>query len=161
VLSRRPGPHELGHLLFGFGRTVNPTKQDDWWFSLGLGIVYDRLVWQTFSKISSPLFDSLAAIWRNKFASRADIDQRLVNPDTSRDKSADHLIRMQTYGHGKSSVYLMKLRERIGQTRFDDVVKAYLMRPHGSIIEYDDFLTFFRSPEREIIRQLEDEFQVR
>ena len=149
--------HELGHLLFGFGRTrVQSIDYNNSWFALGLGIVYDRMVWQKNYAKPSPLFEAILALWRNRFSKEEKLDQRLINPDESNDGKFG-LHRTQIYAHGKAWIFLRKLREKIPE--FDAVTKAYVTRPIGSGITYDDFLGGFKN--RAAIESVEKEFLVR
>jgi hypothetical protein len=142
--------HELGHIFFG----------TDGWFALGLGLVYDRIVWNEFSQVESPIFGAVERVWKTKFAKRSDIDQRLINPDVRGDEKAG-LIRVQTYSHGKAFAYLSELRGRLGAGRFDELVRAYLARPVDSKVDCEDFLTYLRPEEMDIVRAAETEFTVR
>ncbi len=153
--------HELGHLIFGFGLTDLPDlKDEDSWFCLGLGLVYDRAAWSNLGEKTSPLFDSIISVWSERFSTRADVDQRLIRPDQSRDAGLG-LQRLQTYGHGKSLVYLRELRNRIGASAFDAAVLKYVSRPQGSSIRYDDFLKFLGTGYAELVNKVEAEFTVR
>jgi hypothetical protein len=151
--------HQLGHLYFGWGLTRAPTNP---WFAQGLGLVYDRMVWSEISDQKSPIFDGVVSVWRSKFAHRDDINQKLVGGGGSMmaDMEAG-LNRNQSYGHGKSFVYLSELRKRLGETRFDQVVLEYISRPLGSKITYDDFLSFLGPNEMEVVRVAEQEFTIR
>jgi hypothetical protein len=137
--------HELGHVFFGYGFTkVKEPNQE--WFSLGLGMVYDRLVWDTYHASKSPLFEEIDRVWRTKFADREDIDQKLINPDTSNDKAVG-LDRLQIYGHGKSNAFLSELRNTIGESVFDDVVARFIVLKNREKenICYESFINFFRN----------------
>lgn len=165
--------HELGHLLFGFGITQiklpkDPAQSDHTnaemyraaWFALGLGLVYDRLIWSELGHHTSPMFDSTISVWREKFSHRKDLDQRLVNPDLSNDEKAG-VPRLQIYGHGKAFVYLQALRTEIGAPQFDQTVVRYLARPIGSPILYDDFLSTLPVEMKPKIEAVEARFSVR
>jgi hypothetical protein len=153
--------HELGHFLFGFGITkVNSFTFKDAWFALGMGIVYDRLVWDELNSKASPLFRAVVDIWRDRFSKMNEVDQRLVNPDESRDEKLG-LNRLQTYGHGKAWIYLQALREAMGKKDFDQALLSYLSRPIGSDILYDDFLSNFSSSSKTTIDAVESKFSVR
>lgn len=151
--------HELGHIFFLHGITDLKTETDTW-FGLGLGMVYDRLVWSEISETPSPVFEAFDRVWKANFANNKEIDQRLINPNTERDEEFG-LIRLQTYGHAKACAYLSELRRRIGPARFDAYVRTYLSRPIGSPIGYDDFLSSFSKDDLTIAQQLESEFVVR
>lgn len=153
--------HELGHLFFGFGRTQAPLRRpEELWFSFGLGLIYDRMVWNSLNARPSPLFEAVVLRWENEFSKNKEVDQRLVGPDTSRDQ-AWGISRLQTYGHGKALIYLTKLRERIGYAEFDGIVREYLKRPVGSEISYGDFLKFLPQKYRSLVQKTEQEFLVR
>ena len=153
--------HELGHLYFGFGQTKAPPKRLlDWWFALGLGLVYDRLVWKAqYKKKSSPMIDALIARY-SEFRERPDVDQRLVGPNISRDR-AQGLSRLQVFGHGKALIVLREMRRRTGDRTFDRIVKEYLSRPVGALITYDDFLAHLPLAHRRALRAMETGFSVR
>jgi len=127
---------------------------------LGLGLLYDRLIWEEVSEIPSPVFKAFDRVWKNKFSKNLNIDQRLINPDITRDKEFG-LVRLQTYGHAKAGAFLSELRSRIGSSKFDDYVKFYLARPEGSPIEYEGFLALFAEDDLKIVRMVESEFTVR
>ncbi|MBL7670590.1 MAG: hypothetical protein JNM39_08890 [Bdellovibrionaceae bacterium] len=86
--------------------------------------------------------------------------QHLIKPDTKND-SDFFLVRGQTYDHGKALVYLSELRNRLGITRFDELVRIYLARPYSSNINYDDFLTYLTPKELELVKSAEAAFEVR
>lgn len=151
--------HELGHIFFLRGIT-DLKNEEDTWFSLGIGMVYDRLIWNELSDAPSPIFEAFHHVWKDKFANNSEIDQRLINPNTENDKKFE-LIRIQTYGHAKSAAYLSELRLRIGSNEFDVHVRAYLDRPIGSSIEYEQFLSYFSEIELKIVSEVESEFGVR
>ena len=153
--------HELGHLIFGFGLTEIPNLKDpDGWFCLGMGLVYDRLVFSQVSSKPSPLFEAIVGIWKEKFANHLELDQRLINPDESKDASLG-LIRLQTYGHGKSLVFLNELRKRIGESLFDSAVLKYILQPRSVKLSYDKFLEFLPSEKKFVINEVEAELKVR
>ena len=151
--------HELGHSFFGWGITqveLNPEQ----WFALGLGLVYDRIVWNQISNQVSPLFSATVNRYLEKFSQVPELDQHLIKPDTKND-SDFFLVRSQTYDHGKALVYLSELRNRLGITRFDELVRIYLARPYSSNINYDDFLTYLTPKELELVKSAEAAFEVR
>jgi hypothetical protein len=152
--------HEMGHVYFGFGRTRAPKSQNDWWFLLGMGLIYDRAVWTADHLHPSPAIGATEKLWRNTFSKKKNLDQRLVNPDTSKDAQFG-LNRLQIYGHGKSIVFLRALREELGTKEFDLIVDKYLKDGEGRTITYDDFLTFVPSERLEKVRRLEKKFFVR
>lgn len=151
--------HELGHIFFLHGITDLKSEADTW-FALGLGLVYDRLIWKDVSTTPSPVFEALDHIWKTKFANNFEIDQRLINPNTDNDKKLG-LIRLQTYGHAKAHAFLSELRLRIGSSKFDKYVKTYLSRPIGSPITYEEFLSIFSAKDLITVRKTEAEFVVR
>jgi len=151
--------HELGHLIFGFGLTKTP-ENERMWFALGLGLVYDRLIWSRLNAEPSPLFTSLVNVWREKLSWHPDIDQRLVHPDTTQDKSLG-VIRLQSYDHGKALEYLSRLRSEIGEHRFDRLIRRYIDPGRGMPIRYDDFLSLLSSEEIKIVNRLEQMLIVR
>jgi Peptidase family M1 domain len=151
--------HELGHLYFGFGDTLAPKDLDNAWFSFGLGILYDRLIWDQLNSKPSPLFSSIDKQWK-MFSKNESIDQRLVNPTISNDASVG-LNRRQVYGHGKAAAYLSALRVTLGVETFDSVVRRYLEMKKDSVIEYDDFLCLLPSQVKTPIWELERKWLVR
>ena len=151
--------HELGHIFFLHGIT-DLKNEDDVWFALGMGLVYDRLIWDEVSNIPSPTLKAYNHIWKTKFANNPEIDQCLINPNTDNDEKFG-LVRLQIYSHARAHAYLSSLRIRIGKSKFDNYVKTYLSRPLGSPIEYDDFLTNFSNDDLKIVRHAESEFSVR
>lgn len=132
--------HELGHLYFGFGMTQErATEAQEFWFSLGLGIVYD-------SQISSRRFGRDPAVYQSlaeqlaTFEANSAIDQHLIHPDTTRDlpNGVYPFNRVQDYAHLKSARVLRTLRDATGAETFDRLVRRYLRkgeRAHG----YDTF----------------------
>jgi hypothetical protein len=151
--------HELGHIFFLHGIT-ELNNENNLWFGLGLGLVYDRLIWKEISEIPSPVFEAFDWIWKGRFANNTEIDQRLINPNTEKDKDFG-LVRLQTYGHAKACAYLSELRIRIGANRFDDYVRSYLSKPIGAPIEYQDFLSLFSNADLAIVRKTESDFVIR
>lgn len=151
--------HELGHIFFLNGITQLP-NESDLWFSLGMGMVYDRIIWDEVSSTPSPGLKAYIHIWETKYASNPEIDQRLVNPNPNNDERFG-LNRLQIYGHGKSYVYLSQLRSRIGSLKYDVYVKAYLAESSGSSINYNSFLKVFSKEDLHTVRKLETEFHVR
>ena len=124
----------MGHIFFLHG--ITDLKSDaDTWFGLGLGLVYDRLVWGKLWETPSPVFEAYQKTWKERFANNPEIDQRLIDPKTNRDQDFG-LVRLQVYDHAKAYAYLSELRNRIGPSAFDAYVRAYLSRPLGSSIEY-------------------------
>jgi hypothetical protein len=151
--------HELGHLYFGFGNTLAPKELDNAWFSFGLGILYDRLIWDQLNSVQSPLFSSIDQQWKI-FAKDSSIDQRLVNPNTSNDVSAG-LNRRQVYGHGKAWAYLSALRAFLGESAFDRSVLRYIEEKKNKELDYDDFLNFLPAQMNALILHLEKQWVVR
>ncbi len=118
--------HELAHFYFGLGQTTEFAKEiHEMWFSLGMGMVYDRLVTEQSVGRPDVFFDGVEKNWLTKFKDNSAIDQRLINPDRSGDKAAK-LSRAHVYAHGKSSYVLRDLRNRIGPQLFDRRVNQYL-----------------------------------
>lgn len=153
--------HELGHLFFGWGLTKAAAfTLEDAWFALGLGIVYDRIVWNKFYSESSPLFSSVENLWRHHFAGIQSIDQRLIGPNVANDEMYG-LNRIQTYGHGKAAVFLEALRETVGETIFDDHTRRYLKRDNSNSIIYDEFLATFDDSDRRKIESMELAYGIR
>jgi hypothetical protein len=149
--------HELGHLFFGFGLTTEPFENS--WFSLGLGILYDRIAWNRITSQSSPLFSAIFDSYTSHFEHVKEIDQRLINPDTSRD--AEHgLDRLQAFGHGKSFLFLSALRDALGSEIFDGVIRQYLSRPSGSLGGYDNFLSLLPEEYKATVDEIENKFCV-
>lgn len=154
--------HELAHAYLGYGKTkVNGVELDNW-FALGLGIVYDRLIWNKLNNgKKSPIFFNTVQIWKNKYSRNQNIDQKLINPDISNDQRGGLVSRMQTYGHGKSYVFLRKLREQITPIVFDKIVNKFITKAPQPTISYDNFLLDIPAEYDDIIKNLEEEFQVR
>lgn len=118
--------HELGHLYFGFGETYeNARARHDPWLSLGLGLIYDQEFYRNIAGKQPQLVGFSTRRWREHFSKIKDIDQRLENPDTSNDEKY-HLDRLQSFSHGKSSVVLGELRNRLGAKKFDQLVLRYI-----------------------------------
>lgn len=130
------------------------------WFSLGLGLLYDRLIWDQISDTPSPVFKAMDQIWREKFKTNSKIDQRLVNPNTENDEKFG-LIRLQSYDHAKAYAFLAELCLNIGSGKFDTYVKSYLSRPIGSKIDYEEFLSTFSKVDLAVVRYLETKHIVR
>ena len=147
--------HELAHLFFGFGKTTAPQQKLDLWFPLGLGIVYDRMAWSQVHQSLSPAFLGVTAEWR-RYA-KLPVDQRLVGPDVTRDQQFD-LNRIQVFGHGKSSVFLETLRQKMGSNNFDRIVKQ--MIETGVECNYMEFKKLASVKEQKIIKNLERSFKV-
>lgn len=128
--------HELGHLYFGFGVTrTNFHDLSESWFSLGLGLVYDRLIWNMYYEGDGPIVFSLVDMWESKFSKIADLDQHLVNPDLSKDKKY-RLERMQVFNHGKAYSFLKRLRKDLGNETFDYAVNKLLSDDEGELSYY-------------------------
>jgi hypothetical protein len=151
--------HELGHVFFLHG-IVDVKNEAEVWFGLGLGLVYDRLIWHEIFGVASPVFEAFSIVWKERFATNSVIDQRLVNPDITQD-SEYGLVRLQTYGHAKAVAYLSSVRERLGPERFDEYVRSYLSKRLGATIGYDDFLESLSTDDMTIVRELETRFVVR
>lgn len=115
--------HELAHFYFGLGKTQEyATQIHDMWFSLGMGMVYDRQVTEQIIGRPDIFFDQVEKKWHHQFHNNSKVDQRLIGPNTSGDKSAK-LSRSHVYAHGKASYVLRDLRQRLGEKFFDNVVK--------------------------------------
>jgi hypothetical protein len=133
--------HELGHLFFGFGDTTERHPYlYDYWFSLGMGILFDEQI--TAGMIGAPpaLYENLVGYWKDHFSLNTNIDQRLVEPDISTDASQDvsSFNRLQHFGHAKAFYVLRKIREAIGADVFDRLAIDYV-RHGGSSEGYLDF----------------------
>jgi hypothetical protein len=123
--------HELAHLYFGFGQTTERASDiHDLWLSLGMGMVYDRLVTVASTGQPDQFFETVEQKWKTQFAANVQIDQRLINPDTSNDRKFE-LSRAHIYAHGKSSFILRDLRDKMGEEKFDEAVRDYLRRGAG------------------------------
>ena len=151
--------HELGHLVFGWGLTNAPTNKNDWWFSFGMGLLYDRLAWNEIYHISSPSFDKIVSTWSNHFSKMKDLDQRLISPNVTKDKNFS-LQRLQTFGHGKSMIYLTAFRNRLGHEKFDKFTNQFIGK-FNQISDYDQFLELFSVEDKKEISILEKEFVIR
>jgi hypothetical protein len=151
--------HELGHLFFGWGLTSAPENKNDWWFSFGMGLIYDRLAWGQTYQNPSPLFEKITSKWKDDFSKKEEVDQRLISPDDSKDKSLG-LQRLQTYGHGKSYAFLSRLREKLGPEKFDQAMNAFISKS-GQKADYEQFIEQFSESDRKEITALESEFKIR
>jgi len=139
--------HELGHLYFGFGLTDTSFGDiSESWFALGIGIIYDRRIWRVFYKGEGPLIDACVRIWRDRFASNPEVDQRLIRPDVTNDTRFG-LNRTQTYGHGKAFKFLEALMDEVSEAVFDRAVNDLLTFEAGNKVTYDLFLKYLKSPE--------------
>jgi len=153
--------HELGHLFFGFGLTDESSKPlHEAWFSFGMGMLYDRLAWSRLHQKTSPLFETLIRMYSERFSKIVEIDQRLIEPDTSRD-SEFGLQRVQVYAHGKAYLFLLALREAVGVDRFDENVGNYLVHKDSPIFGYDTFTQRFDLRTQIYLREIEGRFQIR
>lgn len=150
--------HELGHLYFGFGLMNVPKKETDWWFPVGLGLLYDRLGWEKLHATPSPLFDDTTMQWKR--FSQIKVDQRLVNPDTSQDQR-NGLSKRQVYSHAKAWAFLKAVRSRIGGELFDTYVRTYLRQNEGGVFSYDQFLKTLSRSDREKVEVEEVNFGMR
>ena len=131
--------HELGHLYFGFGvRSAKAVEQSDLWFALGLGVLFDRQVWNEMRSYPSPLFAGTEDRWLNVYAVNPEINQRLIKPDTTNDAKFG-LLRMQTYGHAKAWAFLRDLRKRVGSSEFDASALMLFRFEASATLEYADF----------------------
>jgi len=134
--------HELGHLFFGFGTTVERHPYShDYWFSLALGIIYDREINKQLTGYYPYIIEYFVVSWKHNFKDRTDIDQRLVQPDLSNDKQAgiNSFHRTQFFAHGKGFYVLNKIREMIGKEIFDQEVVTYL---HYGLRNSDGYISF-------------------
>lgn len=123
--------HELAHLYFGFGQTTERASDiHDLWLSLGMGMVYDRLITTASTGQPDQFFETVEQKWKAHFAKNKEIDQRLVAPDTTNDRKFE-LSRAHIYAHGKSSFVLRELRSKIGEENFDSAVRDYLRKGSG------------------------------
>lgn len=150
--------HELGHLYFGFGLTKTSEKDTDWWFPVGLGLLYDRIAWGAKNNIPSPLFTSTTKQWAH-FA-KLPVDQRLIHPDTTRDRQYQ-LPRRQVYIHAKALAFLQAIRARLKATTFDKYITELLVANINKEIKYNDFLIMLSPEEKTIVRMIEQDFQIR
>lgn len=150
--------HELGHLYFGFGLTKASEKDADWWFPVGLGLLYDRLAWSAVNNIPSPLFSSTSKQWKH-FA-KLPVDQRLINPDTTRDREYQ-LPRRQVYVHAKALAFLQAIRGQLIATTFDKYITELLVASTNKEIKYNDFLMMLLPEEKAIVNRIEQDFRIR
>jgi hypothetical protein len=133
--------HELGHFYFGFGLTrQDVTRTEDLWCSLGLGMLYDMEVTAELLGREPQLEVDIIKSWQDRYANLQDIDQRLINPDTSGDKKYP-FDRKKVFAHGKATYYLRKVRGKIGAATFDQAVKQYL-KCSDCRKGYESFKTF-------------------
>ena len=134
--------HELGHLFFGFGITAERHPYlHDYWFSLGMGIIYDREINKQLTGHYPHIVEYMIDSWTNNFMERTDIDQRLVQPDLSNDQNAgiNSFHRTQFIAHGKGFYVLNKIREKIGNEIFDQEVVKYLSEGSKNLDGYISF----------------------
>lgn len=151
--------HELAHTIFGFGLTKAALDNQDWWFTFGLGLLYDRMVWNQLYNKESPLFSSAVSQWKNHFAVVKNLDQRLIRPSILLDEKFK-LSRLQVYGHGKALVFLTELRNVVGITRFDKAVFETIK--NNGVLNYDDFINrYFANDKFTTISSLEKKYSVR
>ncbi len=68
--------HEFGHLFFGWGLT-QLSEDSERWFALGLGLLYDRNIWNQISNQPSPLFSGILTMLQERFSRNPQIDQLL------------------------------------------------------------------------------------
>jgi hypothetical protein len=121
--------HELGHLFFGFGITVERHPYShDYWFSLALGMIYDREINKQLTGNYPHIIEYMVDTWKSNYKNRTDIDQKLIQPDLSNDKQAgmNSFHRTQYFAHGKGFYVLNQIREVIGPRTFDQEVVKYL-----------------------------------
>lgn len=151
--------HEFGHLFFGWGlTTIDSKNQNDWWFAFGMGLLYDRMVWDQLYSQPSPLFTGVIAKWKDEFAHEDRVDQKLIDPDTTRDLEFG-LQRLQTFGHGKAYEFLKALRERVGAATFDKIVNEFINA--NQVADYDLFVSMLPPGTRSAMSAVEQEFHVR
>ena len=150
--------HELAHTIFGFGSTKAAKDSQDWWFTFGLGLLYDRMVWNQIYDKDSPLFGGAVKQWQDRFAKIKDLDQRLIRPQLDKDEK-HKLSRLQVYGHGKALIYLGELRKSIGTARFDQAVLATIK--NHDILDYDQFINRYFLTDKPAIKALEKQYLVR
>ena len=150
--------HELAHTVFGFGLTKATEDQKDWWFTFGLGLLYDRMIWDKLYEKKSPLFSSAVDQWQKVFSQIKALDQRLVKPNLQLDEKYN-LSRLQVYGHGKSLSYLTELRNELGSKEFNAAVLDLIK--NGGVLDYDLFLQTYFKDKKKLILNLEAKFQVR
>lgn len=150
--------HELGHLYFGFGFTQASIKDVDWWFPVGLGLLYDRLAWSEVNKIPSPLFVGTMQQWKR--FEKLPVDQRLIEPDTTHDRKY-HLPRRQVYVHAKALAFLQAVRTRLGASQFDHYITGLLRSSEGKEIKYSEFLMKLSPKESATVSKIERDFHIR
>lgn len=150
--------HELAHTIFGFGLTKATDNNQDWWFTFGLGLLYDRIVWDQIYDKESPLFSSAVKQWKEHYAGIKNLDQRLVRPELIQDDKYK-LSRLQVYGHGKALVYLTELRQLLRADRFDKAVQATVQ--NHETLDYDQFISRYFLSDKSAISVLEKSFTVR
>lgn len=134
--------HELGHLFFGFGKTVERHPYfHDYWFSLSLGMLYDREITKKIAGKYPTLLDETAQYWKEHLSHKPNIDQRLIQPDLTNDskEGITEFHRSQYFAHGKGFYVLSKIRENIGTEIFDREVVDYLNQGDVNKNGYLDF----------------------
>lgn len=165
--------HELGHIYFLNGiRKISPNSQSapQTWFGLGLGIVYDEILWMKIYKNTSPKLDAYVETYTKKYLNRRDLDQRLIKSNDStenisKDKkeksSQNNLIQLQMFDHIKSFLFLKDFRKNIGEKIFDNKVLSYLKDSSNSEVSYEDFLSNFNSTDLALIKKIENKHLIR
>lgn len=134
--------HELGHLFFGFGTTVERHPYShDYWFSLALGMIYDREINKQLTGNYPHIIEYMVDTWYNEYKNRTDIDQKLIQPDLSNDRQAgiNSFHRTQYFAHGKGFYVLNEIRKVIGPRTFDKEVVKYL---ENGIKNNDGYISF-------------------
>ncbi|MEZ4742903.1 MAG: M1 family aminopeptidase [Bdellovibrionota bacterium] len=155
--------HELGHLFFGFGVTHTDFENiSESWFPLGLGITYDRIIWQKYYTGYGPIISSMVNLWREIYSKNKNIDQKLINPNISNDKEFG-LDRLQVYSHGKSFCFLNKLREVIGYEIFDKIVNCLIQENSSLHLTYQKFRTSIDSDQtlKKLLDKTEQEYEIK
>lgn len=136
--------HELGHLLFGFGYTTETLAQYDHeaWFSLGIGLVYDRdfLARDDYDLNKYHMVASTIDNWK-KLDKNPNVSPYLTGADTTNDQK-HNVTRAQDFAHGKAYIYLKTVREKLGKDFFDTTIRNYLI--YSSTMSVDGYLAFRR-----------------
>ena len=137
------------------------TYAHDYWFSLALGIIYDREINKQLTGNYPHIIEYMVDTWKNHYKNRPDIDQKLIHPDLSNDKQAgiNSFHRTQFFAHGKGFYVLNKIREVIGRKIFDQEVAKYL---NYGLKNNDGYVSFRKQPLEyfEELPQLEAQLEI-
>lgn len=125
-----------------------------------MGLLYDRIAWDEVYHAPSPLFENVIRKWTDDFSKRKEIDQRLINPDTSGDGRIG-LQRLQTYGHGKAYKFLQAARGKIGAEKFDQKMNEFLFSDQIPTSDYNRFLQGFNTDDLSGIAVVERDFAIK